>query len=426
MPSTFKILFLFLSLFFSLFANSQNLDLAKERIETLCSSGLHGRGYYKDGAEKSANFIKSIFQNNQILSFEDSYFQIFNYSVNSFPGRVRVRVNGKSLNPGYDFVIGPATPTTRGRYDLIIPDSTLLNDTIKVIQELGRMANRGDKILVVDFEQISNVDIRWFYVFLIKFNYLNFGGYVELLPDELMWSVRRYQADHPVVKIRKSSFPENAQRINISVRAKHISSFEAKNVIGYIPGHKDEFIVFTAHYDHLGRMGRRTLFPGAQDNASGTAMVLDFADYYSENKPKYSIAFMLFFGEEAGLLGSRFYINNPLFDLANIKLVINLDMVGTGDNGITVVNGKTEGYEEIFSLIKEINQQNNLLPEVAARGEAANSDHYPFHRNNINAIFIYTRGEGTYYHSIKDRPETLSFKGYEGLFNLITNLIEKL
>lgn len=403
---------------------AQNPDLAMERIQLLCSEKKHGRGYVKDGAAKSAEYLSSVFKKYEIEKFNNSYYQEFSYQVNSFPGKMRVRLNGKRLKPGVEYVVGPETPNLRGRYKMIVPDSTLLNDTIKIIQHLGRMDGRNDKLLVIDFENISNVDIRWFYVYLMRFNYLNFGGFVELHANELMWSVRRYQSDYPVVKLKKDVFPKNSRRLFINVEAELIDDFEAKNIIGYIPGDSDEFIVLTAHYDHLGRMGRKTLFPGAQDNASGVSMLLDFAEYYSKNKPKYSIAFMLFFGEEAGLLGSRHYVNNPLFNLDDIKLVINLDMVGTGDDGITIVNGKTEGYEEVFELVKSINNENDFLEEVAARGETANSDHFPFHQNGIKAIFIYTRGDGTYYHSIKDRPETLSLKGYNGLFNLLTNFID--
>ncbi|NJO68366.1 MAG: M28 family peptidase [Bacteroidetes bacterium] len=106
------------------------------------------------------------------------------------------------------------------------------------------------------------------------------------------------------------------QRILQLKPIKKLIKHNARNVIGYLPGETDTFIVFTAHYDHLGYMGRNTMFPGANDNASGTSMVLDLIRELSEKKNhRYSYAFMLFSGEEAGLLGSTHYVQHPYFPL---------------------------------------------------------------------------------------------------------------
>ncbi len=78
----------------------------------------------------------------------------------------------------------------------------------------------------------------------------------------------------------------------------------------------DSFLVFSAHYDHLGQMGKDIYFPGANDNASGTSMLLNLAKYYSQNRPKYSVLFIAFGGEEAGLIGSEYYVKNPLVPLS--------------------------------------------------------------------------------------------------------------
>src|SRR4030095_9120627 len=107
------------------------------------------------------------------------------------------------------------------------------------------------------------------------------------------------------------------------------------NVLGMVPGtlYPDSFIVFTAHYDHLGRMGKKALFPGANDNASGSAMIIDLARYYAQpaNRPKCSLLFIAFAGEEAGLIGSRYYTENPILPLEQIKFLINLDLMGNGE-----------------------------------------------------------------------------------------------
>ncbi len=167
-------------------------------------------------------------------------------------------------------------------------------------------------------------------------------------------------------------------------------------------------------------MGKDVYFPGANDNASGCAMLLNLANYYSqpENKPKYSIAFMAFCGEEVGLLGSKYYTEHPLFPMKNIRFLLNMDIMGTGEEGITVVNGSV--FKTEFDKLKEINTQHNFIKDVKIRGKAANSDHYFFAENGVKACFIYTMGGIKAYHDIYDRAETLPLNEFENLFKLIT------
>ena len=86
-------------------------------------------------------------------------------------------------------------------------------------------------------------------------------------------------------------------------------------MLGYVEGSHfpDSFILFSAHYDHLGHMGKNIFIAGANDNASGTSMLLNLAAHYAkpENKPKYSVMFIAFGAEEAGLIGSKFYVQHP-------------------------------------------------------------------------------------------------------------------
>src|SRR5690606_25921598 len=119
----------------------------------------------------------------------------------------------------------------------------------------------------------------------------------------------------------------NDRKITVEIQPEY-RSHNARNVIGYIKGtaFPDSFIVFSAHYDHLGMMGKQALFPGANDNASGVAMMLDIMHHYKKNPPAYSVCFMAFAGEEAGLLGSYYYTEKPLFPLGQIAMLINLDL----------------------------------------------------------------------------------------------------
>jgi Zn-dependent M28 family amino/carboxypeptidase len=174
-------------------------------------------------------------------------------------------------------------------------------------------------------------------------------------------------------------------------------------------------------------MGKNAWFPGANDNASGVAMLMDLANYYAkpENQPYWSVAFMLFSGEEAGLKGSTHYTKNPLFMPEGMNLLINLDMVGSGSDGITIVN--SIAYKGLYDDMVKINSENNYLPEIKARGEACNSDHCPFYNMGVKSIFIYTMGdEHLEYHTIYDTNDDFPFTAYDGLFRLLTDYVSTL
>ena len=119
-----------------------------------------------------------------------------------------------------------------------------------------------------------------------------------------------------------------------------------------------------------------------------------------------------------GLKGSSYYVENPFFPLESIRFLINLDMVGTGSEGITVVNGTV--YTDAFAKLDSINTANDYIAQVAERGESCNSDHCPFYQKGVPSVFIYSRGkEYLEYHNIYDLPEYLPFTKYEGIFRLL-------
>jgi len=178
----------------------------------------------------------------------------------------------------------------------------------------------------------------------------------------------------------------------------------------------DSVILITAHYDHLGGMGKDTYFPGANDNGSGVSFLLSLAKYYAANPQKYSIAFICFAGEEAGILGSKYFTENPLIPLQQIRFMFNVDMVGTGETGATVVNATQ--YPKEFAILNQVNDAGKLLVKINPRGKAANSDHYFFTEKGIPAFFLYTQGGIAAYHDVFDKAETLPFTVYENLFKL--------
>jgi Zn-dependent M28 family amino/carboxypeptidase len=177
-----------------------------------------------------------------------------------------------------------------------------------------------------------------------------------------------------------------------------------------------------AHYDHLGKIGTSTLFPGANDNASGTAFMLELAAWFSKKPLPWSLLFIAFSAEEAGLQGSRYLVQHPPVPLSRIRFVMNLDLIGFGDKGATVVNGTV--HEKEFRRLVSINSSKGYLPEIKARGKAANSDHYPFSEMGVPAFFLYTLGGPGHYHDISDRAETVTFSGFINTFGLVRDFLE--
>ena len=171
-------------------------------------------------------------------------------------------------------------------------------------------------------------------------------------------------------------------------------------------------------------MGSKTYFPGANDNASGVAQVLSLAKYYAAHPQPYSMAFIFFSGEEAGLLGSKYFTENPLVPLKNIRFLVNLDLEGTGVDGITVVNATI--FPKEFAMLKQINEKGKYMIKINSRGKAPNSDHYLFTENDVPAFFWYTQGGIAAYHDIYDISATLPMNKYEDMFKMILKFNDRL
>ena len=215
-------------------------------------------------------------------------------------------------------------------------------------------------------------------------------------------------------------FPKTRTRPPI-VNAGYVS----QNVCGYIPGEVDTMIVFTAHYEHLGMSGD-TIFYGAHDNASGTAAVMDLARMANLQRGHYTYVFLLFGGEESGLVGSRHFSENPLIQLSKVKLLINIDLFCGGDEGLMVVNANSRETSPYVDLLQQINEVHGYTKKIGRRDNAANSDHYWF-TSECPAIFIYTLG-GPFggYHSPEDDCAGCGLGNYMKHMTLLRAFLEQL
>jgi len=209
------------------------------------------------------------------------------------------------------------------------------------------------------------------------------------------------------------------------------------NVIGYIEGSdeklKNEFIVLGAHYDHLGLGGpssksdkKNAIHYGADDNASGTAALLEIAEKIASQKQnlKRSVLFIAFGAEEQGLLGSKFFVENPLVPLFQVKLMINMDMIGRLNDEKQVFMGGAGTFPNGVDFMQTLGESLNLTPIVHA-GSVGGSDHVSFYKKNISVLGIHTGGHPQY-HTPEDTIDLINFKGHRLVCEYIFQAIMKL
>ena len=403
---------LFLILFtIHLITFSQDIDYARQIVEKLASPEFKGRGYIENGDKISAEYISNEFRNLGLqLINKKNYFQKFNISVNTLPNSLFVNIDNTELRAGVDYLVEASSPSVHGKFQIIKTDRSQIDTEVK----LGSLINKaGDSFILIDNRDQKNEKpeiskrIDDYLQLLETSPEINIKGVIIYTNDKLTWETSTTQNIRPVVIINKELDISNLNSIEINVDAKFIQKYETQNIIGSIKGssNSDSMIVVLAHYDHLGKMGKDTYFPGANDNASGVAMILNLAKHYSEIKPKYTTVFIALSGEELGILGAKAFTDHPLIDLTKIKFLVNFDLAGTGEEGIRIVNGSI--FKEKFDLISKINQQKNLLPKVDIRGAACNSDHCFFYEKGVPCFYIYTQGGIRAYHDIYDKYETL-------------------
>ncbi len=411
----------FLGIFLVVFsAKSQDVVYAKKMLDTLASSYFEGRGAVNNGEKKAADFIANEYKKHGLKPFKENFLQHFNYNINTFSGKLEVVIDDEKLIPGKDYIVGAASSKLQGEFDLVHYNSTNL-PTKKELQKLTKRGFFLNKIIVIDNEGIEKDNEV---LTALQINVFNAVG-VILLENKLTQSIATSYEKYAILHVMREVIDRNARKIAVNINQQFISNFKSQNVIGYIEGtdFPDSIIAVSAHYDHLGRMGDEVYFPGANDNAAGVAMLLDFAKYFSENPPKNTMVFMAFGAEESGIIGSRYFVENPLFKLQRLNFLINLDVIGTGTDGIMVVNGAD--LPQAFALLESCNKK-NYVPEIKKRKNAPNSDHFWFAQKGIPAFFIYGLGGGTAYHDIDDTSDKLQLEKYNDVFSLIRDFIIQL
>lgn len=205
--------------------------------------------------------------------------------------------------------------------------------------------------------------------------------------------------------MKPRSFPIAGKKISMAIYFK-TEPIDAYNLVAKVEGSdpelKKEVVIVGAHYDHMGKKIRGQLYPGADDNASGTAGVIELARAFQnlQVKPKRSILFLLFTAEEKGLYGSRFYVDHPIFPVEKTRALINLDMIGRNNVDQVSMLGRYH-YPKLWDIVDAANRASgNMEINFNAEGSLRRSDQMPFLRKKIPSLYF-----NSGYHDQYHRPE---------------------
>ena len=406
------------TMFSGISLQAQDLAHYKQVIKELSSAKYQGRGYAYGGANKAGKYLAKEYKN---AGVDEVMLQPFTIDINTFPGKMEMSVDGRKLIPGVEFSMREYSPGVRGTYKLYYVDTNNY-DAEKMFADLAKPEYK-DCFVVCDF---------WF-------SYRHYQDFKKIWGKDGCTNAGMIQTWEPYLKFYKaygekimgkpviwatSEFPKDAQSITVNIENKFLKDYELFNVIAKVEGKRhDSCFVFTAHYDHLGNLGKKVFFAGANDNASGNAAIVTLAAYYSQNRPEFDMYFISFSGEDANLRGSEWFVAHPIVPLEQIKFLINIDMIGDNNPVQYVETNSDRG----FATFDKINSEKRYFKGLN-RGElAGNSDHYPFTEKGVPSI-LFENEEGDafkYYHTTFDTYENALFDTYEPIFKLVRDFVEK-
>lgn len=417
----------------------------QEYITVLASDSLEGRETAQPGQKKAARYIAKQFNDFGIAPHKNTYFQPF-YLQTIKPEKISVSINGKNLTflKDYYHISNFSNDTISDTKAIFIgkPTSDLKNKIVFTLlkyrseSEVKELMSSGAKaVFFIDDKAEIKMSSTAYHFNSEKLRVLE----KDPKPTTAAFFISRKSAKKIFKrKVTKKDFTSIEVSCNINIvigiESEKVSS---ENVIGYIEGSdlKNELVVLTAHYDHLGVHDGK-IYHGADDDGSGTAAVISLAHAFSEakkegNGPRRSVLFMTVSGEEKGLLGSSFYVSNPLFSLDSTIADLNIDMIGRIDekHGTNPDYVYLIGSDKLSSELHKISDSANATYtklELDYTFNAPNdpnrfyyrSDHYNFAKNGIPVIF-YFNGTHSDYHQPTDTSDKINFDKVEKISKLV-------
>ncbi|MEL6560172.1 MAG: M28 family peptidase [Bacteroidota bacterium] len=445
----------------------------KDIVKTLSSRSYQGRGLLSEGGEKTQNFISESFAQSGLLTYaNDSYLEKFSLKLVYWDETYMDTSDGR-LNNFDQFVIMGGNPIN----DVV--EKELVFGGWGSDEELDQIDLRDKVVLVfmknlrADYDLMKKLAKRKAFAMMAvnPNNEKQFGSIKRTYKNHVLskrFTLAEKNKDRKIFsqfdtiktinrilipndRVRKlcgqpigalkalaqSNKLRDFQSVKVKLKYQKIEEeVETANVIGMINGRSEKTIVVTAHYDHLEKADDH-FYPGADDNATGVAALLELAGYFSNKTDlNYNVMFMATGAEEKGLLGSYYHVNHPEFDSSSILCNLNLDMIGRADEkhekgDYLYCLGTTE-----FEMLDQIVQQADQMYPACQLDYSINdigklfglygrSDQYNFYRKGIPSYMFFS-GLHDDYHQVTDTADKINYKNLEKRVTQIAVIIEQI
>ena len=422
-------------------ADTQTIDNLKAHIQFLADDKLEGRRTGTPGEKLAMEYIATQFKTIGLLpKGSEGYYQPFgvNDGKQINPGS-QLAINGHELQAGKDFFPFPFSSNQKIE---ALPSIAVQEWGMPWFVDLKEIAEENKANPHFDLaEYIHGYASKAKSKGAAALLFYNSSS----IDDKLAFDAKDRQEETavPIVYVNKEIarryFADKTATLNLKIKTdigeKKRTGY---NVVGYIDNGAATTVVLGAHFDHLGygedgnsmlRTGERLIHNGADDNASGTAALIELAGKLkTSGATGTNYLFIAFSGEELGLFGSKFFTEHPTIDLKNVDYMINMDMVGRLNDSTHVITiggyGTSPAWGELFS---DINGGKNKSPFVFKFDSSGTgpSDHTSFYRKDIPVLFYFT-GLHTDYHKPTDDADKINYRGEQAIVQQIFSVVESL
>lgn len=432
-------------------------DSIHKHIAVLADDSLEGRQVGEIGEWKAAQYINAIFESVGLAPKGDNgtYFQAFEFIKRiDFGEKNLLAINGQQLQLKEEFMPMRQSASTRFEFGEVL----YVDYGIKVDEEDGDYDDyvgqdvEGKAVIIKRYapssEDSSHINFDKYSSLTSKIQTAldhNVSGIFFITPEDQDDTLHAIGPAHvhpkviPIIFLRRKGL----ERLGLNLSKPEILSAVGEtqlikvrdtgyNVVGLWPSDNDTTIIIGAHYDHLGWGGptsrylgkEKMIHNGADDNASGTAALLELARHFSSGRDriKYSLLFIAFSGEEAGILGSSYYAKHMTVDSTKIRMMVNMDMIGRlrdQEHGLAIFGtGTGLEFKDYFESLSQ--EEMKMVFKEPGTGP---SDHTAFYNRGIPVLHFFT-GAHEDYHKPSDDVDKIDFEGTARVANVLAGVVE--